>query len=873
MHTKTVEANIFNLVLDQFKDVTIVGLLVSVIVGFLIASMEDNPEAKIQSFIEPFIIFALLVINAITSVIFELKHRNVRKQIQSLNDWRVVLIKGGKEIPTTASKLNVGDIIRLRSGDRAPADVEIKEVFSNNIAYETVDKDGKLTTSSEKKGTVTRGAAILQGTFHAVVKVINGPRISVHAQTSAVPFVKQLDTYGKSASFVVLLCCALIFALNFTKVKQYNSVMKGVLSLSRISIALIIATLPEHLSIYLKTSQSIAAQKMLDANALCKEPSTIDTIGRITVLCGNLSSAFTSCVTKVAEFTTVSDDIVDVFSVTGDDYSTNGEIKQFDSNINLNEHKAFQQIAKGALLSSRLMLIKNGKTLGATSASYTNAALQVFAAKLIDRTPYNNLPKEDEIEFVNQLWDNFNQKYPLHFNKEFSRQTKMSVYSCGDTQFTLGAHDVVLKECEYYYDDSTGNVNKLSSKVRAKLEYQFKNWSSNYRVLCLSYEDNGKKVFISSIALINPLQDDAMSSVEECRNSNVRVIIVSGESAQTVAGYASKMRMKNTESISISKWTDASVEERKKFAVDYDIFVGFTENEKFELLKILQEQGEVVGVITGSVSDLTAMRAADIGISLMGASDCIQGGASLLLKDDSISALSAAVTLSKSTFKAAIGCINFIMTCAITMIVVSLFTALLKAPTFLSGSRILLIALLTFPFTSLIAMNVNQHSTKNRYTTLVNTSMYTRFALIGILGGIAAIIGALFVYLVDSPSHKHPIELVHVLHYADAPKSMRPILDHPAAPTLATLIVLLVHVANAFDGLLQNEFDFKKDIVSTAVLISSVVIFLIITEVPFLSHLFDVCHLSLKRWIIGFLLTSPVVLANAIFTFLSRRKN
>ncbi|OHT15462.1 sarcoplasmic-endoplasmic reticulum calcium ATPase [Tritrichomonas foetus] len=863
------EPNIFNLVLDQFKDVTILGLLVSVIIGFLIASMENDPEKKISSFIEPFIIFSILVINAVISVIFELKHRRVRKIVNKLNDVKAFVVKNGKEIVIPASQISVGDIINLTKGDRAPADIEIQKILSNSIQYEVVDESQNLTLSDKKEGLIYSGAAITKGSLQGVVKALsnssNSHHISVHAKPAGRAFVSQIDSYGHISSIIILVACVIIFVLNLSKISEYDSFLKGALSLSRISIALIIASLPEHLSIHLKTAQSMAANKMLQANALCKEQSAIDTVGRVTVLCGNLSSAFSSAEKTVKEFMTVSEDIVDVFSVTGEGYSPNGMIKQKDSIVNINEHKAFEKIAIGSVLClSRLVLTKNeddNKKIAADGAYYTNAALQAFGTKLI-----NTDKSTDEFLKVNETWNKLHEKYPYSVIDEFSRDTKLSVYQCGNVKYTLGAHSKILKNCQYYFDDQTGQVCEMSTRVRTKLEYKSMEWANDFRILGISFEDNDRQVFLASLALFNPLQSDAMSSVEECRNSGVRVILVSGESAHTAAGYAAKMRLKNPDNcVTRQQWLSASLDARKKMVKDTEIFVEFTEDEKLDLVQLLREQGDVVGMITGSVPDLTAMRAADIGISVINASECIKGAASLLLKDDSVAALPAAIVLSRSTVKATIGCIKFIMSCGITMIFSSLITAVLRMPILLTGVHILLIAFLTLPFTALIATSVSQISNRNNYDKLVTYKTRIQFIVIGIVGAISMILAALFVFLIDSPNVKHPLTFHDVTNYNTAPKSARSILQDPAAPTIATLVVLIVSIMNAYDSLSVNGFSITKNAFTSLILVLSVLTFAVITEVPFLAGLFGLTHLSPFRWAVAISLGLPVFLVNSVF--------
>lgn len=911
--SKEAEPGIVNLVLDQFKDVTILGLLVSVIVGFLLSSFESDPDAKMLYFVEPFIIFVLLVINAIISIVFELQQQKVRKSYRILNQDhnKVICIKKGKEIETLPCDLNVGDVVMLCKGDRAPTDIKITKILTKSIQYEVMDKSNNLVLTDKKEGVICSGASITRGALNGTVvclpKDALNHRISVQSKPSGQSFISQIDSFSHISSIIFSLACFAIFPFSLPKIKDHENVLKGALSVARIPLALIVASLPEHLSIIFKNAQKSAAKKMLKRNAIINNTSAIDTIGRISVLCGNLSSAFTSNIATVKEFTTISDDIVDVFSVTGNGYSPNGAIQQCGVAVDTNEHKAFKYIASASMLASRLKIAEHqtdkGSVLFAEESDFIDASLQAFAVKL---DPYI-LPTQgkniNDLDKIQKAWDEMNKKYPREIIQEFSRKEKCAVYKCGDTKFTLGQYNTIFKKCRNYLDDSTGQVVEISTRVRAKLEYKLYEWSKDYRILGISYEDPkdpNNNIWLTGIAIYNALHEDAMSCIEDLRGNGVRVIIVSGESLKTVSGYAKKLRLfrksenntkvnrdnellsEDARSINRQQWLQMTDEQKQESAREVDLYIEFTEDDKLQLVKILQQQGEVVGMITGSVPDIVAMREADIGISTVGSSQSTQGSSSLLLDNDSDIALSSAVILSRSAVRTTIGCVRFLLSCGISMVVVCLFSAILNTPTLLTSSSILLIALITHPFTALISTNVNMHysmvsasqaADKKKYQkSIIPFRTKVRFILIGLIGALCAILAALFVFLVDSPSIKHSIVFGDIVNFSKAPHSARVLLNDPAAPTITALVILIVHIINAHESLCLNGYNIKKNPLVALTMASSLLLFIAFTEIPFLSRLSGLCHLSFKRWLVALLLGLPVYLANFVIRLITREK-
>lgn len=908
--SKESEQGFVNIVLDQFKDVTILGLLISVIVGFILSSFETNPDVKISYFIEPFIIFILLVINALISIVFELQQQRALKSSRLIkSENKIILIKNGKEIEITSDELKIGDVIMLCKGDRAPTDIQIQQILTKTIQYEIIDKSNNLSLSNEKEGIIISGASITQGALYGSViclpKSSISHRISIRKKPSGKSFLSQIDSFSHIASLIFSIGCFAIFPLSLTKMKDHENFVKGALSLARIPLALIVASLPEHLSIIFKNAQKVAAKKMLKRDAIINETSAIDTIGRITVLCGNLSSAFTSNVGTVQEFTTISDDIVDVFTVTGNGYSPKGEIQQCGKAVDTNEHKTFEKIAAASMLSARLKISEHktpeGSVLFAEESDFISASLQAFAVKLVPYILPETKKAPNDLEKIKSVWNEIDKQYPREILQEFSRKEKCAIYNCGSTKYTLGQFNTVFKKCKNYLDDTSGEIVPISQRVRDKLEYKLYDWSKNYRILGLSYEDpnnSNNNIWLAGIAVYNPLHEDAMSSIEDLHGNGIRVIIVSGESLKTVSGYAKKMRLfkkseneskdnredniisEDVTSITRQQWLQMTDEQKQESAKHVDLYIEFTEDEKLQLVKILHEQGEIVGMISGSVPDFMALRESDIGIATVGSSQCTRGSSSLLLNNDSDIALSSAVILSRSAVRTSVGCVRFLLSCGISMLLVCLFTALLNTPTLLTSSSILLIALLTQPFTAFISTNVNMHYSmvlREKDRAIFNKSIIpfrvkVRFILIGVIGALCAISAALFVFLVDTTSLKHPIVFSDIINYTKVPRSARTLLEDPAAPTITALVILIIHIINAYEALCVNGFSLKKNLAAALSLVLSLVLFLAFTEIPFLRSVSGLCHLSVKRWIVAIVCCLPVYLVNFVIRIVFREK-
>ena len=109
--------------LEQFKDVMIIILIVAAIVSLVIACIEGDP----MEFIEPALIFLIVILNAIMGLVQENKAEKALNALKNMSAPHARVIRDGKEKIIKASELVSGDIIHLEAGDFVPADARLLE--------------------------------------------------------------------------------------------------------------------------------------------------------------------------------------------------------------------------------------------------------------------------------------------------------------------------------------------------------------------------------------------------------------------------------------------------------------------------------------------------------------------------------------------------------------------------------------------------------------------------------------------------------------------------------------------------------------------------------------------------------------------------
>ena len=131
----------FELFLEQFDDKLVQTLLAVATISSASAAMESvkSKEAILQSFLEPFVIFMILIINAGVGVWQQISAINSLESLKKLQPTLATVLRQDDEgnenwiMDYDASRLVPGDIIRLCAGDCVPADACITSLLSSSV--------------------------------------------------------------------------------------------------------------------------------------------------------------------------------------------------------------------------------------------------------------------------------------------------------------------------------------------------------------------------------------------------------------------------------------------------------------------------------------------------------------------------------------------------------------------------------------------------------------------------------------------------------------------------------------------------------------------------------------------------------------------
>lgn len=498
--------------LEQYKDFLVLILIVSAVVSLFLGETESAA-----------VILVVITMNAILGTVQTIKAENSLESLKQLAAPEAKVVRNGAVVRIPGREITVGDVVHLESGDYIPADGRVLESASLKVDESAltgesigVDKISAPLTGElplgDRRNMVFSGSYVTYGRGVFLVTGIGmntevGKIAGLLKNTSEkkTPLQINLDRFGKKLSMIILLLCAVLFALQ---------VLKGgaVADAFLFAVALAVAAIPEALSSIVTIVLAFGTRKMAKEGAIIRKLQSVEGLGSVSVICSDKTGTLTQNRMTIEHY------YVDGRDIPAD---------QIDPANPLQE-----QMLKFSILCNDSTNVEGQEIGDPTETAMVNLGDKkgISAQEVRDACP-----RSSEVPFDSD-------------RKLMSTFHKMKD---GYTMITKGTVDVMLKRVDYIQKGGKiFPVTEVDVENICRVNEQYS--ESGLRVLGIGYrhfpveknistEDEQGLVFLGLLAMMDPPRTESAAAVSDCKRAGICPVMITGDHKVTAAAIAKRI--------------------------------------------------------------------------------------------------------------------------------------------------------------------------------------------------------------------------------------------------------------------------------------------------------------------------------------------
>jgi H+-transporting ATPase len=229
------------------------------------------------------------------------------------------------------------------------------------------------------------------------------------------------------------------------------------------------------------------------------------------------------------------------------------------------------------------------------------------------------------------------------------KRTEATIQAADGRQFevTKGAPQVVLELCAPDKKLS-GRVNKVVDDFAVK----------GYRALGVARRDSVKRPwsFLGVLPLFDPPREDSADTIHRALAHGIRVQMVTGDNLAIARETSAQLGLGTDVHTATDLLKDVEPDNAIPDAVaraieSSDAFAEVFPEHKFEIVRALQSRHHIVGMTGDGVNDAPALKQADTGIAVSGATDAARAAAALVLTAPGLSVIVNAIEEARRIFE------------------------------------------------------------------------------------------------------------------------------------------------------------------------------------------------------------------------------
>ena len=572
----------------------------------LILSYTDVILAETPSYANIIVIAILVIASTLLDFFEEYRSNKAAEKLKKMVATKTTVIREGKKIDIPIRNVVIGDTVVLSAGSMIPADlrvIEAKDLYVGQSSLTGESDSVKKTVELENKEDEIDNISDFDNICFMGTNVISGSAKGVVIKTADSTY------FGKIAHTI-------------TAGKDKTAFQKGIENISRLLIKFMLFMIPLVFIINVEKHEFVTAFTFAVAIAICITPLLLPVI---------LSSSLSKGAIRMSKKKTI--------------------VKKLDSIQNFGAMNILCTDKTGTLTEDKIVLeryldINGEEDIRVLKHAFLNSYFQTGLKGSIDEAVIKRASENNLMELT--------EKYKIidEIPFDFSRRRLSVIVTDGEKRqlITKGAVEEILSICTMV--DYKGQVSKITKEIKDNIKKISKQLNKDgLRVVAVCQKndiedksnfevsDEKNMILLGFIGFLDPPKESAKESIRKLNKAGIRVIVLTGDNADVTRSVCEKVGINSKNIVlgsQIEKLPDMGVTRLLKKT---NVFAKLSPIQKARIVRLLRQNGNVVGYMGDGINDSPSLTNSDVGVSVDTAVDIAKESADIILLEKDLNVL------------------------------------------------------------------------------------------------------------------------------------------------------------------------------------------------------------------------------------------
>jgi Mg2+-importing ATPase len=576
------------------------------VVILLVAAAIAGATGDVASFV---IIVLAVVMSTALDMVQEYRAEATVAALRRSIAPRASVLRNGAAVEMLVANIVVGDVVLLTAGDLIPADgvvldandAHVNQALLTGEPYPVEKRIGPVASVdlADADNALFQGTSLVGGTAKMLVAAI-GMRTRFGAVAVSLGTVQPPAAFERGIHRLGLLIVRLTVFLVLFVLLAHVALGRSTLQTFMFAMALAVGLTPELLPMIMTVALARGGQRMAAKQVVVKRMSAIHDLGEMDILCTDKTGTLTEA--RIA--------LIGHLGIDGADD---------------------ERVAELAAVNAR------------------------FETGL--RSPLDEALLGHFSDHASADWRKIDEK-PFDFERR--RVSVLADNGVVRMEIVKGAPETILALC-HQAQDRAGAIIELGDGLRRQLQALLDERSAQgMRSLGVAWrpapgaerigDGDGDWIFSGFCVFLDPPKASATSAVARLEAAGVQIKVISGDAAAVAEHLVAALALPVTGVLTgdeIATLNDLALAARVE---QVDIFARVTPDQKTRIVRALTTRGHTVGFIGDGINDAPAIRAADVGLSVDGATDVAREAADMILLAPDLGVLADGVAEGRRTY-------------------------------------------------------------------------------------------------------------------------------------------------------------------------------------------------------------------------------